>query len=255
MGAARCSRAGVDLVAAQKRGPMRLTITVFATLLGVGAAAVSSEARADEERINQFTAPANAFELQMSSGYTQGFGNIFPNTSIINVAGAGVGFTAAVAYRVVPHFSLDLEGQYQVFAAENAGSSQGFNANVGVTMHGTPYARVDPWLRLAAGWRSVWQSDPNTAFYAVNSPGGSFATNSTNWFHGWEIANLRLGLDIRSSSNVAWAPFAGASLQTFLWENGQTIATAQWGTYVYAGLQARFDVGGAETTGPALAKR
>lgn len=233
---------------------MRLTITVFATLLGIGAATVGSRARAQEERaFNQFTAPANAFELQMSSGYTQGFGNIFPNTRIIDVAGAGVGFTVDVAYRVVPHFSVNLEGQYQVFAAENAGTSEGFNANVGTTIHVLPYAHVNPWLRLAAGWRSVWQSDPNTQFYA--NTGGSFAPNSTNWFHGWEVANVRLGVNFRTSSNVAWAPFAGASLQTFLWENGQTISTTQWGTYVYAGLQARFDVGGSENAYPVVAAR
>ena len=190
----------------------------------------------------------------MSTGYTQGFGNIFPNTAIVDVAGAGIGFTADFAYRVATRFSVDWEGQYQIFAAENAGTSEGFNTNAGVTFHAMPHTHVDPWLRIAAGWRSVWQRNPNPDYY-VYTPSGTFVANSTNWFHGWEIANLRLGVDIRTGSNVAWAPFAGATLQTFLWENSQTLSSAQWGTYIYAGLQARFDFGGTTTTNPALAGR
>lgn len=193
---------------------------------------------AEQRYVNRpFAAPSNAFELQLSTGYTQGFGNIFPNTPILRIAGAGLGFTGSLGYRMSAHASLDFEGQYQVFTAENSNTAQGLATNLGITMHATPESRGDPWLRLGSGWRAVWQSTPTERFGFVNG-------NNTNMYHGWDIVTARIGIDFRSSSGVAWAPIVGADVQSFFWENGTQLPTAQIGTFVYAGLQGRFDIGG-----------
>jgi hypothetical protein len=220
---------------------MRHALGLFGgALLGLcGVAALEGRAHAQEAYFRSAVpAPSNAFELQLSAGYTQGFGNIFPNHSILDVAGAGVGFTVAVGYRYTPHISFDLEGQYQAFGSENFGTSQGIDTNVGVTVHGAPHRRGDPWLRLATGYRWVWLSN------SIPGPFGAEPIGTNISFAGWDIINARIGYDIRSSSGLAWAPVIGANLQTFIWANSTALSPIQWGTFVYAGLQARFDAGG-----------
>jgi hypothetical protein len=219
---------------------MRHALLLGSALLGLcGVTALESSARAQETYFrNPVPAPSRAFELQLSAGYTQGFGNIFPNHGINDVAGAGVGITAAVGYRFTPRMSAEIEGQYQAFSSENFGTSQGIDTNIGVTLHGAPYRRGDPWLRLATGYRWLWLSN------ALPGPfvNGNFTDNVS--FSGWDILNVRLGYDIRSTAGVAWSPFVGANLQTFVWVNTTALSTVQWGTFLYAGLQARFDAGG-----------
>jgi hypothetical protein len=209
-------------------------------MLGLGGvAALESNADAQETYFSSpVPAPTKAFELQLSAGYTQGFGNIFPNHGINDVAGAGLGITAALGYRFTPLVSLEFEGQYQAFASENFGTSQGLDLNVGVTLHGRPYHRGDPWLRLATGYRWLWLSNATPGNFSVETVG------QTVGFSGWDVINARIGYDIRSSAGVSWAPFVGANLQSFVWANTTALSTVQWGTFIYAGLQARFDAGG-----------
>jgi hypothetical protein len=222
-------------------------------LLGLcGVMALESSAGAQETYFRSAVpAPSKAFELQMSAGYTQGFGNIFPNHGIEDVAGAGLGITAALGYRFTPLVSLDFEGQYQAFISENFGTSQGLDLNVGVTLHGRPYRRADPWLRLATGYRWLWLSNATAGDFGVTTTGDTVS------FSGWDVINARVGYDIRSSGGIAWAPFVGANLQSFIWADTRPLSTWQWGAFVYAGLQARFDTGRARSvasahTGPAV---
>jgi hypothetical protein len=224
---------------------MRHALGLFGSaMLGLCAlTALESNAHAQESYFRApVPAPSRAFELQLSAGYTQGFGNIFPNHAINDVAGAGLGITAALGYRYTPRVSFEVEGQYQAYSSENFGTSQGVDLNLGVTLHGTPYHRADPWLRLATGYRWLWLSN------AVPGPfvEGTFTDNIG--FSGWDVINARLGLDVRSTAGVAWAPFIGANLQTFIWANSTALSTVQWGTFLYAGLQARFDAGGSRAS-------
>jgi hypothetical protein len=213
---------------------------VSSALLGLCAVmACESRARAQESYFRTpVPAPKNAFEFQLSGGYTQGFGNVFPNHGIIDVAGAGFGLTATIGYRMSSVVSWDLEGQYQAFSSENFGTAQGLDVNVGATLHARPSHRGDPWLRLATGYRFLFISE------TIPGPGGFGTLNGNVDFHGWDVINARIGYDIRSSANLAWAPIVGANLQTFIWANSTLLSTVQWGTFIYAGLQARFDVGG-----------
>jgi hypothetical protein len=220
---------------------------VGSALLGLcGVMALESNAAAQESYFRSAVpAPTKAFELQMSAGYTQGFGNIVPGHAIDDVAGAGLGITAALGYRFTPHVSLDVEGQYQAFISENFGTSQGLDVNVGATLHGAPHRRGDPWLRLATGYRWLWLSNATPGIIGVRAVGDTVS------FSGWDVINARIGYDIRSSGGVAWAPFVGANLQTFIWANTVALPTMQWGTFVYVGLQARFDTGGARSVASA----
>jgi hypothetical protein len=220
---------------------------VGTALLGLSVATLDTNAHAQEEQTYlkpPLRAPSNAFELQLSTGYAQGFGNISPGNSIISVAGAGMGFTADLDYRMSPFTSFGIEGQYQTFLAENNSSStQGLDLNLGLTFHGRPESRGDPWLRLGTGYRMFWQS----------TQGPLESSGTTHMFHGFDLVTARIGYDIRASSHVAFAPIVGADLQTFVWENGTRLSSVQWGTFVYAGLQGRFDAGGSSAPNVARA--
>jgi hypothetical protein len=219
-------------------------------LLGASTLTWHSTARAQdhEERYlkQRLPAPSNAIELQLSTGYVQGLGNISPGNPIINGAGAGMGFTANVGYRANPFTSIGVEGQYQAFLNQNSAAMtpQGVDANVGVTLHSTPATRGDLWFRLATGYRLFWQGTPRVG------PGGG----ETDLFHGFDLVNARVGYDIRVARNVAFAPVFGANLQTFVWQNSIPLSTVQWATFVYAGLQGRLDAGGESTPSVARAE-
>jgi outer membrane protein OmpA-like peptidoglycan-associated protein len=178
----------------------------------------------------------------VGTGYTQGFGRIATGLGVPSVAGAGIGASVVLVYRATRHLSFGVEGQYQEFNPELNTSARGLAANLGATFHFAPTFRGDPWLRFGAGYRLVWENDPFAA------PG------TTPLRHGFEIANLKLGYDIRMSEDVAIAPVIGGDVTTFLWQDNGGVnnaySNAQVASFVYAGLQGRFDIGGDRVGGP-----
>ena len=100
-----------------------------------------------------------------------------------------------------------------------------------MTVHASPYARVDPWIRLGTGYRLLWDVHPIEA------------ANTTPLYHGFDALTGKLGVDLRVARDVAIAPVIGADLQTFVWQNSTALQTAQLATFVYGGLQGRFDAG------------
>jgi len=198
-------------------------------------------AKAQEARSSYFDrpvpVPSEALELKLGTAYAQGFGMLAPGRSLPDVAGAGLALHLDADYRVLPKWSLGVEAQYQQFSSEQNTSARGFAASLGATYHFSPELRGDPWLRLGTGYRLLWENDPSGA------PGSSVLR------HGFELATAKLGYDVRISPDVAIAPVIGADVNLFLWQdpsNGPNTAlsTAQVGTFVFAGLQGRFDVGG-----------
>jgi hypothetical protein len=163
---------------------------------------------------------------------------------IPNVAGAGIGVPVDIDYRYSPRGSFGIQAEYQEFASEQNTGARGLVGNLGGTVHGSPFSRADFWARFGAGYRMLWAVDP---------PGGL----PTTMIHGFEAAKLTLGLDVRMSRGVALAPVVGGDVNVFLWAtaNGSTIAlpTAQVGSFIYAGLQARFDAGPTVTRVPVVA--
>jgi hypothetical protein len=247
---------------------MRETMAVLgAALLGIGAVTWGETAHAQQQQIAPFfsgasdpsatanshpdvgygderwrqthlPAPTNALELKVGTGYTQGFGNAFPGVGMPSVAGAGIGANADIDYRINPRVSFGVGGQYQEFTSENNSAARGVNGNLGFTIHGTPFLRGDPWIRLGVGYRLLWSVDPVL-------PNGN--TGNTVLVHGFELGDLKLGYDLRLSEGVAIAPTIGADLTLFTWEHSagvsNTLASAQVATFVFAGIIGRFDAG------------
>jgi hypothetical protein len=217
---------------------MRHIIALLGTAaVGLGALTWGTAARAQEAPYLERTLPAprRAFELKLGTGYTQGFGHVAPGRSILDVAGAGIGFSVDLDYRVNPTASIGVETQYQEFTTENNAASRGLAANVGVTMHASPERRGDPWLRLGTGYRFLWDVNP-------------FFTDTTIMYHGFDFLTAKVGYDFRPAPDAAIAPVIGADLQSFIWANGVALSTAQIGTFIYAGVQGRFDAGGTSAT-------
>jgi outer membrane protein OmpA-like peptidoglycan-associated protein len=188
-------------------------------------------------------APSNAFELTLGTGYTQGFGNLQQGVGMPSVATPGIGFDLGLGYRVAPRFSLAATAQYYELTAERATAARGLTAGANATLHMAPYSTLDPFLSLGAGYRMLWET---------HSGSPNLMT------HGFELAKAQLGLDVRVSEDVAIAPVVGADLNLFLWQSGATnnvvIQDPRVNTFVFAGLQGRFDMGGHATSSGGVAK-
>jgi peptidoglycan-associated lipoprotein len=108
-----------------------------------------------------------------------------------------------------------------------------------------PTNRGDPWARLGTGYRFLWENGPTGA------------PNLSVLRHGFQAATAKIGYDVRLGEDVAVAPFVGADMNVFVWQEAasQTVAMnrAQLNTFLYGGLQGRFDLGGTRTR-PAVAQ-
>ncbi|EYF08580.1 outer membrane beta-barrel protein [Chondromyces apiculatus] len=219
-----------------------LTVAAATTAL---AQPISEEIRPSYLR-SPVRAPVNAAEFGLDLGYTQGFGNLNTGRTVSDTAGPGFALGLNLGYRVAPAFGFGVYGQYQNFAptlstspttASGDANVLGMAAGLQGTFHLLPFQRIDPYLTLGAGYRALWEI-----------PEGG--VNDNVMTHGFEVAKLNLGLDIRLSDSVALGPMVGADMTMFLWRNpegavGDTpIDNPSLSTFVYAGMQGRFDVGG-----------
>jgi peptidoglycan-associated lipoprotein len=187
--------------------------------------------------LDHIPAPSQAVELKVGTGYTQGFGDLAPGRSLPDAAGPGVGFSVDLDYRITPQWSFGVQGEYQALSNEQNSSAYGVATSIGGTYHFEPVLRGDPWVRLGAGFRWLWEDDPTGA------PGTTVVR------YGLEAASLKLGYDIRLADNSAIAPVIGGDLVPFLGQAGtnesnHALSGTAVGVFVYAGLQARFDFGG-----------
>ncbi|MDB5220118.1 MAG: hypothetical protein JWO86_8045 [Myxococcaceae bacterium] len=180
-------------------------------------------------------APAQALELTVGTGWTQGFGNLSSGVGMPSVAHEGIGVDASAGYRIDPHFALSIGGQYQELNAQASSAARGATATIAGQYHMAPYTRLDPWLELGSGYRGLWLVP-------------SVANTPTNLVHGWQIARARLGFDVRLSPDIAIAPVIGADATMFLFQdiggNNSAIGSPAVSTFVFAGLQGRIDLGG-----------
>ena len=207
-------------------------------LMGGVAWAGAANAQEEEQPAPPLRPPKQALELRFGAGYAQGFGNLAPNKTIVSAAGAGAGLGIDVDYRATPYLSAGLETQFQEFTAENSSAARTLAANIGATYHIKPYEDSEPWVRIGTGYRFFWNVHP------VGSNG------TTDMYHGFDIVTAKVGYDFRVDEDVAFAPVVGADLQTFVWRDGQFMTNTQIGTFIYAGLQGRFDVAGKHAPTP-----
>jgi hypothetical protein len=232
----------------------------FATVFGVasvasaqGAAVVGPTPTPTYERAgfeNKVPAPMDAFELTAGAGYTQPFGRMRSGRDFRGVAHEGMGVELGLGLRVAPKWSLGIDGSFQELNAMTGTGIRGVQLGVDATYHASPFSRVDPFAQIGLGYRGLWQRNPAGTPDVIT--------------HGIELARLSLGLDFRASRNVALGPMIGGDLDMFMWQTtagGGTaaIAAPRLSTFVFAGLQGRFDIGGDRVTEseviPALADR
>jgi hypothetical protein len=179
--------------------------------------------------------PANGPELKVGTGYTQGFGKLTPSQGVFDVGGAGMAVDVEADERLDPRWSLGVQAEYQELSPNtlNNAAARGLAGNLGVTYHAAPASRADPWLRVGTGYRGVWSVAPRKM--------------PTQLIHGFEVAKVVVGYDLRIQPNVALAPVVGADLNVFGWQvqgGWPTALTApQVATFVFAGIQGRFDFG------------
>jgi hypothetical protein len=196
----------------------------------------SAAARAQEAGYFQqgVAAPSNALELALSAGYTQGFGMASPDKSIADIAGPGIGIDVDVGYRATPAWAIGLQAEYAQFQSAFNTAARGVVGNVGVTYHAAPHLRGDPSVRIASGYRLLWDVSPL-----------AFPTTVRD---GFEIVKATVAYDIRLSNAFALAPQVGADVNLLVWQrrDGTDVALSapQLASFVFAGVQGRFDVGG-----------
>jgi hypothetical protein len=66
--------------------------------------------------------------------------------------------------------------------------------------------------------------------------------------HGLQVLNVDLGLDVRVHERFALTPLIGAGLNLFLWDGTDAISDPRLNSFVFGGIRARFDLGGAART-------
>lgn len=190
-------------------------------------------------------APRNALEIGLNTGYTQGFGKIQEGLGVGARADAGIAFGLDLGWRASPVFYLGAHGSYQAFNADDrlpeGTDERGVATGIEANFHLAPYMRVDPWVGIGAGYRLMWT--------VPDGPDNNLLT------HGFELAKLRIGADIRLTDSVAIGPMIGADLNMFVWNKPEGRPNAEidgkrLSTFIYAGVQGRFNLGGERTRGP-----
>lgn len=219
-------------------GSAVLALTACATLAAAEEPDARDRGRVDSDRSAR--APAQAFEATVGLGYTQGFGQIARGgaNDVNDVANVGVGVDVGFSERLTPRLSLGFDAQYSEYSTgstlDSSSSARGAAFDVNVQYHFAPFRRVDPWLKLGTGYRMLWQAPEQGA--------------NTLW-HGLDLVKAQAGVDFRSTSSVALGPMVGADLDVFLWTKRDGVANTaladpRVSTFVYAGIQGRFESGG-----------
>lgn len=188
-------------------------------------------------------APKKAFEIGVNGGYTQPFGKVARDRIIHDQVDAGGAVGLNLGYRFNPRWSLGFTGQYHDSGArgtlEGNTDFRGVAAGVEGTFHMAPYSRIDPYFTLGTGYRALWRSAE------VGSVGNLMT-------HGLQLGKALIGVDFRLSESLALGPVAGADVNLFLWDNPEgttgnraiSSGDRRPNTFIFAGLAARFDVGG-----------
>jgi hypothetical protein len=220
----------------------KLGVSVASLALALAVTANTSAQETSQSYSQEHVAaPRNALEVTMGTGYTQGLGMLERGVNLPDVAQAGIAADVGVGYRIDPRWSVGATLQYQELRAQRAAGARGIATGVQIAYHVDPTKRLDPWVQLGTGYRLLWEG------------GNVLAPNLLT--HGFELARFTAGLDLRATPQLAVAPILGADVNLPLWQvPGGAIGGARVSTFVYAGIQGRFDLGG-ELATPAIAER
>jgi hypothetical protein len=218
-----------------------LALSFTSLLAGKIAYADGNDSLADTSSFDHHVpAPANAVEIGVATGYTQGVGPTgggMQHVEDLSKAGGAVELDAT--YRINPTFAVGAYGSFSKYATGDQISDQtdvlGATAGIQAAAHLRPDRSVDPWVSIGTGWRGLWlspQSGKNTSL------------------QGLELARLQLGVDYRISEDVSISPVIGGSLNMFVSEDSAMttkyteISDKKANFIGFAGLAGRFDLGG-----------
>ena len=220
-------------------------------LTGAANAAEKDQAQDQSAETHRLDPVKKAIELTLATGYAQGMGNVGANLpSLTDNGTAGGEAEIGVGYRIIPHLTL---GIYASGASYGRGSQVDSSTNLYSATAGAQAdwhflpgrSDWDPWVSLGTGWRGYWLND----------------NQGTTSMHGWEIGRLRVGVDYRIIKEIAIAPVIGADLTAFFTEstpssNGwSNIASPKVNTFLFAGLQGRFDIATGSESSSQVASR
>jgi hypothetical protein len=239
------------------RHTMGIAIAAFA-FAAVSASSASAQmtqttTTMESDRLPRGTvrAPANAFEIQVSTGYAQGFGPQIPGRGRVaasSIDRAGMGAGIGLGYRATPNSSVGILGSYTMQEGARGASLTTATASLDATYHASPYQRLDPFLSLGTGYRLLWDRQVE---------GGTIPDSFT---HGFQLARAAVGVDVRLGKNVAIAPTIGGDVNMFLWRTAagqgtEMIDSPKVNAYLFAGVAGRFDLGGERLGPPVLVGR
>lgn len=177
-------------------------------------------------------APTQAIEIGVATGYTRGIGSIGDGMQRIeDMSRSGASVELDAMYRLDATFAVGAYFSLARYATVEQIGVLGAGAGVQAVAHVRPDRSVDPWVGLAAGWRSLAVSEQGT-------PNGSL--------QGFDLARVQLGLDYRVNDKVAIAPVVGASLSAFVVEESPgrftELSDKALSVVGFAGLAGRFDL-------------
>jgi hypothetical protein len=183
-------------------------------------------------------APAQAFELTLGSGYNQGFGDIDGDGfNLGDHARGGPGFRLGLGYRIDPRWMVGgyLEGAHYLRRQNGEGDTRAWGGGMGVqgAYFFAPYSTINPWVGLGTGVRTYVLDRPNA---------------DTSFAYGWDIVRASVGVEYRVTQTTSMGPMFGATITTFSARGDasevETIRDREPSTFVFAGMQGRFDFGG-----------
>ena len=214
-------------------------ITISGLLVASAASAQQRDERQNAGDTSDSLAPAtHSVELTVGTGYAQGFGKIASaQPSLTDIGQAGGAVQVGVGYRIIPQLTLGVYGAGAMFGrgdqVDPSANLSSAAAGVQADWHFLPGGhQLDPWVSLGSGWRGYW----------------NHADQGTTSLQGLELAKLQIGLDYRIDQAIAISPVIGADLSTFFTQSTPTataftnISSPNVNTFVFAGLQGRFDV-------------
>ncbi|HEU4727412.1 MAG TPA: hypothetical protein VFT22_05980 [Kofleriaceae bacterium] len=149
---------------------------------------------------------ANALEIAVGTGYTQGGGKLGGALgNLEDVSGPGAAFELDLGYRIIPQLTLGAYGTFSAYqhgdAIDSSTDVLGATAGLQAAWHFRPETSVDPWISLGAGWKGLW----------LNPSDGKVTS-----LQGLELARLQVGADYRITREIAIAPVIGGSLSMFV---------------------------------------
>jgi hypothetical protein len=194
--------------------------------------------------------PDRAFELNVSTAYNQGWGDLTDAVSVEgqtfgrrvqDVAGAGLALELDLGYRASPTLAGGFYGtvaQYTNQTEVSGTKIRSLTAGIQGQWYVQPFRAFSPWMTIGTAYRASW---------IVPDVGANTLRK------GWQIARLQFGTDFRLSREIAIAPFIGGDINVMFSEslpNGDSRNLDGAPTFVSftAGILGRFDIGEAYVT-------